>query len=350
MRSKKFNEVRPYTYWIKHKETGIKYVGLRYYNIKFNRTPLQDFGIRYFTTGKLKKEFKANPNNFNTKLLFTYDSVKEAIDHELELTAKAKDNNRYANLASYPHIPATPEVRRKISEGNKGKKYSNEVRKRLSELAKKRRGKKRGTYYICTFEEAKNYAQKLKIKSKKEWFEFTKTNKFNDEIPKTVSTVFSSEWKGWGDFFGTGLKKGQTYEHLYKKQKEEIKSYEEVKKYALSLKLKNMREWIAYTKSKYFPYNISKNPQYTYKKEFEGWGIFLGTGTTAQKLIKYRSFEDAKKYVKNLKIEGSNNRNGWIDLIAISKDFPKDLPRTPEHVYKKQWKGWDDFLGKKKKS
>lgn len=337
MRSKKFNEVRPYTYWIKHLETGIKYVGLRYHNIKFNITPLQDFGIHYFTTGKLKKKFKANPSDFKTKLLFTYDSIQEAIAHELELTAKAKNNNRYANLASYPHIPATPEVRRKISEGNKGKKHSNEVRKRLSELAKKQLGKKRGRYKICTFEEAKNYAQKLKIKSKKEWFEFTKTNKFNDEIPKTVRTVFSSEWKGWGDFFGTGPKRAQTYEQ----------SYEEVKKYALSLKLKNMREWIAYAKSKYFPYNISKNPHVTYKKEFEGWGIFLGTGTIAQKLIKYRSFEDAKKYVKNLKIEGSNNYNEWIDFIARSKDFPKDIPRTPQHVYKKNWKGWDDFLGKK---
>jgi hypothetical protein len=88
MRSKKFNEVRPYTYWIKHLETGIKYVGLRYRNVKFKRTPLEDFGTCYFTTGKLKKQFKANPKSFKTKLLFTYDSIEEAIAHELELTKK----------------------------------------------------------------------------------------------------------------------------------------------------------------------------------------------------------------------------------------------------------------------
>ena len=124
MRSKKFNEVRPYTYWIKHLETGIKYVGLRYSNIKYNRTPLEDFGIHYFTSGKkLKKEFKANPNNFKTKLLFTYDSVEEAINHELELTGKAKDNNRYANLASFPYFvlgPRTEETKRKMSKAQKG--------------------------------------------------------------------------------------------------------------------------------------------------------------------------------------------------------------------------------------
>ena len=132
MRSKKFNEVRPYTYWIKHIETGTKYVGLRYRNIKKNRSPLQDFGIHYFTSGRLKKEFKVNPNNFKTKLLFTYDSVEEAIAHELELTKKIFRNNRYANIRSYPQAFATPEVRRKISEANKGKKLSEEHKKKIS--------------------------------------------------------------------------------------------------------------------------------------------------------------------------------------------------------------------------
>jgi hypothetical protein len=55
MRSKKFNEVRPYTYWIKHLETGIKYVGLRYRNVKFKRTPLEDFGTSLFYDWKIKK-------------------------------------------------------------------------------------------------------------------------------------------------------------------------------------------------------------------------------------------------------------------------------------------------------
>ena len=101
MKSKKFNEVRPYTYWIQDLETGMKYVGRRHHNIRLKRTPLEDFGIYYFTSGKkLKKKFKANRNGFKVKLLFTYDSVEESIAHELELTDKAKDNKRYANLVS----------------------------------------------------------------------------------------------------------------------------------------------------------------------------------------------------------------------------------------------------------
>jgi len=142
VKSKKFNEVRPYTYWIQDRETGVKYVGLRYFNIKLKRTPLNDFGIYYFTSGqKLKKEFKANPSNFKTKLLFTYDSIEEAIAHELELTDIAKDNKRYANLSSFPRFLYTPEVIQKMSEAQKGKKrkpFTEEHKRKMSKARKNR--------------------------------------------------------------------------------------------------------------------------------------------------------------------------------------------------------------------
>jgi len=141
VKSKKFNEVRPYTYWIQDLETRIKYVGLRYNNIRLKRTPLEDFGIYYFTSGELEDDFKANPNGFKIKLLSTYDSIEEAIAHELELTSLAKNKNSYANEASYPHILATPEIRRKISEANKGRKRGppSEETKRIRREAKRSR-------------------------------------------------------------------------------------------------------------------------------------------------------------------------------------------------------------------
>jgi len=137
MKSKKFNEVRPYTYWIQDRETKIKYVGVRYQNIRLKRTPTEDFGIYYFTSGVLEVDFKANPKSFKKKLLSTYDSIEEAIAHELELTSLAKGKKSYANIASYPHIPATPEIRRKISEANKNP--SEQTRKKMSEAAKGRK-------------------------------------------------------------------------------------------------------------------------------------------------------------------------------------------------------------------
>jgi len=172
MKSKNFNEVRPYTYWIQDLETGIKYVGLRYKNIRLNRTPLNDFGIYYFTSGELKKDFKDNPNNFRTKLLFTYDSIEEAIAHELKLTSKAKDNKRYANLASYPHIPATPEIRRKISEANKNP--SEQTRRKMS---KSQKGKK------------KSEAARRNMSEAKKGNTYNLGSKYSEEVKRKISEV-----------------------------------------------------------------------------------------------------------------------------------------------------------------
>ena len=64
MQSKDFDSVKPYVYWIKNLETGIKYIGSRYGNIKLNLTPNQDLGIVYFSSGKLKKEFTKCAHSF----------------------------------------------------------------------------------------------------------------------------------------------------------------------------------------------------------------------------------------------------------------------------------------------
>jgi hypothetical protein len=82
MKHKKFNEIYPYTYYIKRKKDGLQYHGVRISNVKSNRTPVEDFGVYYFTSGKLKKEFKNNPSEFIWKLCFTFDTPLEAIIHE----------------------------------------------------------------------------------------------------------------------------------------------------------------------------------------------------------------------------------------------------------------------------
>ena len=48
---------------------------------------------------------------------------------------------------------------------------------------------------------------------------------------------------------------------------------------------------------------------------------------------------NSKKYIQASK--------SWKDLIN-KKNFPDNIPKTPQAVYKTEWKGWPDFLGKKK--
>ena len=72
---KEFNKIKPYVYWIKNNITGIKYIGVRWLNVKLNKTPVQDFGKTYFSSGKLKKDFKKNPENFKIKFISTFPVV-----------------------------------------------------------------------------------------------------------------------------------------------------------------------------------------------------------------------------------------------------------------------------------
>ena len=58
--------------------------------------------------------------------------------------------------------------------------------------------------------------------------------------------------------------------------------------------------------------------------------------------IKYLTFEDAKKYIKNL---GFKNKAQFFEWAKSNKK-PPEIPKNPESkiAYKDKWQGWGDFL------
>jgi hypothetical protein len=182
------------------------------------------------------------------------------------------------------------------------------------------------------YEQAKKYAQSLKLKNQREWFKFSKSKYFPNDIPAAVNKVYKKEFEGFGFFLGT---------YYISAKLRNYKSYLEVKKYAQSLKLKNQREWFRHIKSKDFPNDIPRNPWSKYKNEIESTAIFLGTGRIADRLKVFRTYKDAKEYAHSLNLRTTLE---WLKHIQ-SKDFPKDLPKRPAGVYKKNWEGWGVFLG-----
>jgi len=57
---------------------------------------------------------------------------------------------------------------------------------------------------------------------------------------------------------------------------------------------------------------------------------------------KFRTFEDARKFVRSLKLK---NKNEW-EIFAKSNKKPTDIPNAVSDVYKnKGWTSWGDFLG-----
>jgi len=186
-----------------------------------------------------------------------------------------------------------------------------------------------------SFESARKFAQKLGLKNREEWQAYCKSGNNPEDIPASARNIYKKDFKGWGDFLGSGnVKPGNV----------QSRSFEESREFARSLKLKGGKEWQAYCKSGNNPDDIPSHPDRTYKnKGWMNWGDFLGSGTIASKNMKgevFLSFEKARKFVRELKLK---NTTAW-DEYCKSGNKPDNIPSTPNMVYKNEWKGVPDWL------
>tara|TARA_B100000767_G_C19744793_1_gene527929 strand:- start:55 stop:2085 length:2031 start_codon:yes stop_codon:yes gene_type:complete len=182
-----------------------------------------------------------------------------------------------------------------------------------------------------SYEKASKFVQTLKIKTHKEWKEYCKSDKKPKELPVNPERVYKGDgWKGFKLFIGERLI--------------EYVSYNEAQKYVKTLGLKTMIEWMGYVKSGKLPEFIPSNPQYHYKNK--GWthgGDWLGTGKTPDSMRSYRSFKEARKYVRALNLKSQKE---WAEYAREDGDKPDDIPSKPSRTYKnKGWAGLKDFLG-----
>ena len=182
-------------------------------------------------------------------------------------------------------------------------------------------------------DDLKNYIKKFNIKSYSEWKVFCNSSLHESKIPKAPDQYYK-EWKGWGDFLGTGYEINRDF-----------LPYAEAKAFVNSLKLKNQNDWKIYSKSGKKPKNIPGNPHKIYLKtgEWVGLGDWLGTGVIAASKMEFVDFNTSKNYVINLKL---NSVKEWMQY-SKSGERPTDIPSNPQNTYKNNgWKGWNDFLGK----
>jgi len=173
------------------------------------------------------------------------------------------------------------------------------------------------------FESAREFARKLELKNSKEWAEYCKSGNKPDNIPATPWAIYE-EWKGSGDFLGTGTVAPQNMVY---------QTFDNTKKIVQLLKLKSKTEWYDYCKSGKKSKDIPMDPRTVYKKEWKGWGDWLGTGRIANQNKQYRPFKDAREFVRSL---GLKSTKEWLTYCA-SGNKPEDIPVTPWDVYK-EWK------------
>jgi len=205
-------------------------------------------------------------------------------------------------------------------------------------------------YYL-----AKRYVRKLKLRNHIEWVKFCLgeiqgKSSLPSDIPSNPQRVYKNKgWTSWGDWLDTRNVAGQVMAAKYLLYKEAIK-------YVRKLKISSQSQWYRFVNGKILikerlPSNIPKYPQQTYRnKGWENWGKWLGTGRIADQLRKYRSFNEARKYVQNL---GLKNLKEWKIFCAgkyyKSERLPEDIPKKPQNTYKdKGWRGYVDWLGTNK--
>ena len=118
--------------------------------------------------------------------------------------------------------------------------------------------------------------------------------------------------------------------------------FEEARDFIRKLKLKNNKEYGDYIRNNNI--NIPLKPYKTYKNK--GWidiGDFLGTFKKSNVGREYKSFEDAKIFLKKLNFK---SRTEWYKYYKEGNK-PDDMPVILSKIYGKhpKWKGLSDFLG-----
>jgi Helicase conserved C-terminal domain/Phage-integrase repeat unit len=200
------------------------------------------------------------------------------------------------------------------------------------------------------FEEARAFARNLNLKSYIAWRAFskgemTRLGRLPADIPAFPNETYADRgWKGYGDWLGTGI----IAPHL-----REYRPFHEARAFAANLKLKSSTEWQAFCKGEMpklgrLPVNIPSNPNNTYAdKGWKGMGDWLGTGTIAPHLREYRSFREARAFVRKLTLKNVPEWRTFCksEMPGLAR-LPADIPVAPEQQYTdKGWIGWGDWLG-----
>ena len=106
---------------------------------------------------------------------------------------------------------ASEEHRRKLSEVRKGRKHSEETKRKISEAERgkivseetKRKISEANKGIWKPFEEAREFARSLKLRSVSEWQQYAKTDERPNDIPSTPGRTYKNDgWNGYGDWLG----------------------------------------------------------------------------------------------------------------------------------------------------
>ena len=201
-----------------------------------------------------------------------------------------------------------------------------------------------------SFAEAHSFTLELRLKSQNEWRSYCKgcfknLPKLPKDMPANPNKTYKGKgWIGFGHWLGTGTIAPRLIVY---------RDFHAAKAFVRSLQLKDGAEWKQFCGGKLkakgtLPADIPKAPQEVYANDgWTGLGDWLGSGAVATFNRSYKSFKEARGYVRALKLR---NVDEWYlfckGLLPEKGELPSDIPASPGYKYSKDgWKGFSDWLG-----
>lgn len=188
----------------------------------------------------------------------------------------------------------------------------------------------------CSYEVAEFFVHSLHLKDISAWTTYCKSGKKPIDIPSCPPRVYKNRgWSTWGNWLGTGA---------IATSKRSYREFEEARIFVHSLKLERNADWLIYCRSGEKPTDIPANPGWVYGQK--GWKTmtdWLGNGCfRSNSRRNFLTFEEAREFIRSLNLK---NRTEWRTYCK-SKKKPKDIPATPNYVYRKRgWSSWSNWLG-----
>ena len=200
------------------------------------------------------------------------------------------------------------------------------------------------------FKKARDFVRGLDLKNGTEWTLYCKGDlpgkpSKPDDIPACPLGIYKDHgWKGMGDWLGTGTiaYHVRTY-----------RPFRKARNFVHRLELKSGAEWRRYCKGELpkkppKPDDVPASPQGTYQDQgWQGYGDWLGTGTIAPFLRKFRPYNKAREFAHALELK---NKREWLQYcrgeLPDKPPRPDDIPAAPNEAYEDRgWKGYGDWLG-----
>lgn len=192
-----------------------------------------------------------------------------------------------------------------------------------------------GKKYNISYNEAKKLLNECNVKSKSEWFEFTKSKDWIESIPKSPRQYFKESWISWGDFLGTNRTQDNKIADIYV-------SYNESKNWIKkNLKINSISEWKKAVAENLIPNFIPNRPNRFYKNRgWYSWVDFLSKRRISNRKRNIIPYKEAKYIINNLNISSIKEYKK-----IQSGEYINDLPVHPHLTYKnKGFISYEEFF------